>query len=57
MVTNLLFLVVERIDNSIRFLISFEGGDQFTLFIIQGEVRQVADPVEGWEGEFFIPAY
>ena len=53
----LLFFVVECVEDRIDFLRPFEGGDQFALFIISGEIRQVADPVKGWEGEFFVPAH
>jgi len=47
---------VERPDQVVRLLGAFEGGDQVTFFVIKGEIRQVADLVEGGQPELFVAA-
>jgi hypothetical protein len=47
---------IEGIQDRIRLLCSFEGGDQPPPFIIEGEVGQIADLVEGGEYELLVPS-
>lgn len=46
----------EGFDQGIRLLSAFKCGDQVAFFVVQGEVRQVADLVERGQPELFIAA-
>jgi hypothetical protein len=44
------------LEEGIRLLRSFEGRNEVALFVIQGQVRKVLDPVKRWQPELFVAA-